>query len=47
MSNSLMKEFVVAEVRTGKVRPLGPRQVPSGIRKSPSPGSVAVGVTVP
>lgn len=44
MSNSLMKEFVVAGVRTGKVRPLGPRQVPSGIWKSPSPGSVAVGV---
>lgn len=39
-----MTEFLVAQVRVGRVRPLGPREVPSGIRKSPVRGAVAVGV---
>jgi MOSC domain-containing protein YiiM len=36
-----MAEFFVSEVRVGRVRPLGPQGVPSGIRKDPVPGPVA------
>jgi len=41
MINSVMKKFLVSEVRVGRVRPLGPQRVPSAIRKHPVPGPIA------
>src|SRR5690625_7271332 len=35
-----MKIFTVSEIRTGKVKPLGPKAVPSGIDKHPVPGPI-------
>ncbi|QIE54722.1 MOSC domain-containing protein [Pikeienuella piscinae] len=35
-----MAEFFISELRVGKVRPLGPKGVPSGIRKTPVAGPV-------
>ncbi|MGE0847762.1 MAG: MOSC domain-containing protein [Flavobacteriaceae bacterium] len=35
-----MTSFTVAELRIGRVGPLGPRGVPSGIDKQPAPGPV-------
>ncbi|HLS19112.1 MAG TPA: MOSC domain-containing protein [Paracoccaceae bacterium] len=35
-----MKIFTVSEIRTGKVKPLGPKAVPSGIDKHPVSGPI-------
>lgn len=40
-----MTTFIIDEVRIGKVRPLGPNGVPSGIDKHPLSGPVQAGTT--
>lgn len=38
-----MSTFTIAQVRTGRVGPLGPHKVPSGIAKQPAESAVMVG----
>lgn len=40
-----MTQFIVSEVRVGRIQPLGPSGVPSGIFKTPVAGPIMAGVT--